>query len=329
MKIIAELCQNHNGDFSILKNMIKAASKAGASHIKIQHINPEILNYRARHEEGLVVNNRRFAIKRPYGDEFKRLSKLTLSDQEIREFINICNDEGVIPLTTCFSRSDVKKINDLGFREIKVASYDCSSYQLIRDLIPYFNHIYVSTGATYDNEVAYTSSILKNRGKSFSLLQCTTIYPTPINLLNLTRMIFLKSLVKDPNEIGFSDHSSSLINPNLASMLAIYHGAKIIERHFSILSSEETKDGPVSINEKDLEELVKFSLLDKQKQYQEIKNLGIEPKIYFENNYKDKGLSDEELLNRDYYKGRFATVLTKKDGIPYKVITNENEIPLI
>ena len=102
MKIIAELCQNHNGDFSILKNMIKAASKAGASHIKIQHINPEILNYRARHEDGLVVNNRRFAIKRPYGDEFKRLSKLTLSDQEIREFINICNDEGVIPLTTCF-----------------------------------------------------------------------------------------------------------------------------------------------------------------------------------------------------------------------------------
>ena len=45
MKIIAELCQNHNGQFDILKEMVKSAVNAGATHIKIQHINPEILNY--------------------------------------------------------------------------------------------------------------------------------------------------------------------------------------------------------------------------------------------------------------------------------------------
>ena len=53
-------------------------------------------------------------------------------------------------------------------------------------------------------------------------------------------MKFLKSLLKDKNEIGFSDHSSSLNQPNLASMLAIYHGAKIIERHFQYFL-EDTK----------------------------------------------------------------------------------------
>ena len=38
VKIIAEFCQNHNGDFDILKRMVEQASKAGATHGKIQNI---------------------------------------------------------------------------------------------------------------------------------------------------------------------------------------------------------------------------------------------------------------------------------------------------
>ena len=40
IKIIAELCQNHNGDKDTLINMIHEASDAGATHLKIQHIKP-------------------------------------------------------------------------------------------------------------------------------------------------------------------------------------------------------------------------------------------------------------------------------------------------
>ena len=151
MKIIAELCQNHNGDFNILKKMISSASRAGATHLKIQHIRPEILNFRARHEKGISIDDRKISLERPFNAEYQRLSKLVLSDEEIKEFISICNSEGVIPLTTCFARCDVKKIKSLGFSEIKVASYDCASYQLIRELCEEFEHLYVSTGATYDD----------------------------------------------------------------------------------------------------------------------------------------------------------------------------------
>ena len=38
IKIIAELCQNHNGDFNILRKMVESVSRAGATHIKIQNI---------------------------------------------------------------------------------------------------------------------------------------------------------------------------------------------------------------------------------------------------------------------------------------------------
>ncbi len=328
MKIIAELCQNHNGKINILKEMISSASRAGASHIKIQHIRPEILNFRPKHENGIVLKGKKISIKRPYKAEYERLSKLVLKDSEIKEFISICNEEGVTPLTTCFARCDVDHIKELGFKEVKVASYDCSSFQLLRELCGKFSHIYISTGATYDDEVKYAVEILKSYSQSFSLLQCTTIYPTPLELINLSRMNYLSSLVDNKNNIGFSDHSSSFKNANIGSMLAIYNGARIIERHYSILPSEMTKDGPVSINESNLTELVAFSKLDKVKQYEYIKNIGFNPDEFFQSYYCDKGLSDEELLNRDYYKGRFASVISRKDGLPNKVIKNSEEIPI-
>ena len=38
MKVIAELCQNHNGNEVILSEMVHKAVEAGATHIKVQNI---------------------------------------------------------------------------------------------------------------------------------------------------------------------------------------------------------------------------------------------------------------------------------------------------
>ena len=43
MKIIAELCQNHNGNFDIVKKMVSESAEAGATHIKLQTIYAENL----------------------------------------------------------------------------------------------------------------------------------------------------------------------------------------------------------------------------------------------------------------------------------------------
>ena len=43
MKVIAELCQNHNGNFDIVKEMVDVAAEAGATHIKLQTIYAENL----------------------------------------------------------------------------------------------------------------------------------------------------------------------------------------------------------------------------------------------------------------------------------------------
>ena len=66
MKLIAELCQNHNGDEDLLKKMIDEALEGGASHIKLQTIYSDDLTFRPEFENGLEKKGEVLCIKRPW-----------------------------------------------------------------------------------------------------------------------------------------------------------------------------------------------------------------------------------------------------------------------
>ena len=303
-KIIAELCQNHNGDVNILKDMIWRAADSGASHVKIQTIFSEDLTLRERFEEGVTSNGVIKSIKRPYLPEFERLSKLDLGFDTHALFIDECSSAGVIPLTTVFNRSRLESIIELGFKEIKIASYDCASFPLINDLKNKFNHIYVSTGATHDSEIETTANILSVQ--NFSFLHCVTIYPTPVDNLNLNRIDYLRQFT---DSVGFSDHtrpSQHGIDPDI---VALWKGADVIERHFTILDSSQTKDGPVSINPEQLKNIVDYSKYNHDELSKLVENISDYDKML---GSKTHSLSEEELLNRDYYRGRFASKINGK-----------------
>ena len=303
-KIIAELCQNHNGDVNILKDMIWRAADSGASHVKIQTIFSEDLTFRERFEDGVTSNGIMKSIKRPYSPEFERLRKLDLGFDTHALFIDECSSAGVIPLTTVFNRSRLNSIIELGFKEIKIASYDCASFPLINDLKNKFNHIYVSTGATHDSEIETTADIL--RDQNFSFLHCVTIYPTPVDKLNLNRIDYLRQFT---DSVGFSDHtrpSQHGINPDI---VALWKDADVIERHFTILDSSQTKDGPVSVNPEQLKNIVDYSKYNHDELSKLVKNIPDYDKML---GSKTHSLSEEELLNRDYYRGRFASKIDGK-----------------
>ena len=93
-QIIAEFCQNHNGDIDLLTRMIDAAAKSGATHGKIQSILADTISYRPQFEKGLVVDGKIKSIKRPYKAEYDRLKRLELSHKETEKFIYLCNQNG-------------------------------------------------------------------------------------------------------------------------------------------------------------------------------------------------------------------------------------------
>lgn len=211
-------------------------------------------------------------------------------------------------MTTVFSRNRIPFTASLPWpkRIVKIASYDCASYPMVSELAASFDHLYISTGATFDKEIEKTAKLLKEKNKKFTFFHCVTSYPNTLEMCNLRRMQWLRQCT---DSVGWSDHTLVARDGIRATKAAIALGADVIERHFTILESDKTKDGPVSITPKHLKELREFSALPQKDQLkiaqQEIPDwemiLGAET----------RDLTHTELLNRDYYRGRFGS---KIDG---------------
>jgi N,N'-diacetyllegionaminate synthase len=302
MKIIAEFCQNHNGSYDILSRMVAEAAEGGATHAKIQTIFAGDLSYRPEFEEGqTALDGRVVVIKRPYRSEYDRLKKLELTYEQHRHFVEDCRAAGIEPLTTAFNLTCIPEIRDLGWRSIKVASYDCGSIPLIEALADNFEEVIVSTGASYDEEIEATAALLKRRGANFTLLHCVTIYPTPLDAMHLNRLAYLRGLAPS---IGLSDHSLVARDGVKADLVAIHLGADTIERHFTVLPEDQTRDGKVSITATHLREMSDFAAMDHAAQESYLAEHVPECRVMMGN--QKRPLSDVELLNRAYYRGRFC-----------------------
>jgi N,N'-diacetyllegionaminate synthase len=310
--IIAELCQNHLGDRKLIKKMVEEASDAGVEYCKIQSMLAKDITFRERFEKGKFEGNKQVAIKRPYKDEYERLKHLDLTDDDHRYFIDICKENNVLPLTTVFTRNRVDFLSklDWGHKKIKIASFDCKSKPLLKDLVDAgFDHLLISTGSTFDHEIEETAIFLSELGCKFTFFHCVSIYPTPLSEGHIDRINYLKSLTES---VGFSEHSNYEKDRLILSTVAMTKNIQWIERHFTSIEKNLTKDGVVSLNKAQMKELVSLRNLG----YQDL-NTHVEKYIKPEIRSLVLGeikrpLSDLELLNRDYYHGRFASKINDK-----------------
>jgi sialic acid synthase SpsE len=309
VKIIAEFCQNHNGNFEILRKMLYDAVESGASYAKIQTIFAKDLSFRERFENGLVNDTGiAVSIRRPYREEYERLKNLELSYEQQSEFVSLCRIAGIEPLTTAFNLDSIPDIYNCEFKSIKIASYDCASIPWLKSAASCFSEVIVSTGASFLEEIESAVKTLKTTGVAYSLLHCVTIYPTPLNKMNLLRMMKLKEHTAN---FGLSSHPLNSIDGIKADLVAIFLGAKLIERHFTVLPETDTRDGKVSINNLQLRDIVTFSRMSKNDQLEYLVEHVPEYEECLGN--ADAVLSSDELLNRDYYRGRFCNRVEGKE----------------
>lgn len=305
VKIIADMCQNHNGNREILKKMIESAARAGAHYIKGQIIFSEDIPLRPRFEEGIVEDNGIVkAIKRPWKAEVERLRKLDLKKDDYKWFIDEVQKNGTIPLMTIFARKRIEFAAKLPWPEkvVKVASPDVISYSFLRELCDVFDHLIISTGGATDEEIIQAAETVKSKGKKLTLLHCVSIYPNTLDIANLSRMVFLRNFA---DNAGWSDHTLVAQDSIKASKVAIMLGADMIERHFTVLEPHQTKDGPVSINESQLKELADFAKLSSEEQKAIVGKEIPERQIMIGS--PNRHLTLTEALNMDYFRGRFAS----------------------
>jgi len=299
--LIAELCQNHQGNRDVLRDMVQAAADAGADYAKIQALYSADLTHRDRFERPLIdATGKPLTLLRPRDAELARLSQLDLTPDDEALFVEICAEAGIKPLVTVFTRTTVSRLAGLGFPAVKIASYDCASYPLLRDVAANWPEIILSTGGMFRSEIIRAVGELT--GTALTLLHCVTLYPTPLDQVNLARIEWLKGLAP---RAGLSDHTLVTRDGLWASKAALALGADTIERHFTILPAERTKDGPVSITPDDLAELRRFGALSIDDRRAELAQDRPDWTSWI--GVPDAEPGREEMMNRDYYAGRVAS----------------------
>lgn len=312
VRLIAEFCQNHNGKRENLRKMISSASRSGFTHGKIQGLYSFELTKRLEFESSNA------AIHRPFDIELARLKDLDLSEDDEAWFVEQCSSEGIIPMITVFSHHGVDRAKKAGFKSIKIASYDCGSTPLIERAALFASEIVVSTGASSWDSIKKTAGLLvsfQKSGTEVALLHARTIYPTPGHETGLARMLALRSLGLP---VGFSDHSRPDKDGLLASKFALVLGAQLIERHFTVLDKNQTKDGPVSINESEAEEISKFSSMDVALQLANIGSGVARLGEYFQ--IESLEPTSVEEINATYYRGRVASIINGKQVFSWEEI---------
>ncbi len=228
-KIIAEISSNHIGDMSLAFEMIAAAAENGADIVKFQ----------SWREETLIP-------EWPDHDWYK---KTELNDNDHFLLKEECEKKGVDFLTTCFDRKRINFLSTLGMKFIKVASPDLASFTMLKELREQFQYIIASTGMSTPEEIKTAASIL---GKgNFAFLHCVSIYPTPVEKLNLRKIEWLKNFTKN---VGLSDHSLGITG----AMIAVARGVSFVEKHFTLDQNLPGKDHKISILPNELKALSDF-----------------------------------------------------------------------
>jgi len=238
--VIAEIGINHEGSYRKAKKMIKDAHDSGAECVKFQcHVI----------EDEMIPNNIIPAnAKESIWDIMKRCS---LSKQEDEKLKKYTEDFNMIYLSTPFSRAAADRLEKMNLPAYKIGSGECNNYPLIKHIASFGKPVILSTGMNNIKSIKKSVDILKNAKIEFALMHTTSMYPTPYNKVRLGALNDLKKYF--PNiPVGLSDHSIG----NYTSFASIPLGASIIEKHFTSSKKWIGPDIQVSIDPKELHELI-------------------------------------------------------------------------
>ena len=237
--IIAEIGNNHEGNFNIAKKLVKLAAKAGVDAVKFQTFRVEDF------------------INKEEKKRYNQLKKFQLSYNQFKNLKKIANNYNLKFMSTPLdyeSSNFLLKNSEL----IKIASSDNNFFPMIQNIIKRNKPLIISTGMLNFDEISYLIKKISNKiGKKklkekVALLHCVTSYPVDNENANLNSINYLKK--KFDLCIGYSDHTLG----NEACLYAVSNGAKIIEKHFTIDKRfSKFRDHAMSADFEELREIVK------------------------------------------------------------------------
>ncbi|MBR0780590.1 N-acetylneuraminate synthase family protein [Bradyrhizobium iriomotense] len=290
--VIAEIGNNHNGDFDRAIALVDAAVAAGADCAKFQMRKLDEV-YRA---SSLSGKDDDLAVE--YTLDLLRRFELTTEQQ--KKIADYCASKGIQYLCTPWDAKSVAVLEGFGVQAYKVASADLTNLPLLVRLAATGKTLIVSTGMSTTDEIRTVAKFLDERNAGYVLLHCQSTYPAALHNIHLR---FMETLREIHPLVGYSGHERG----TAVSTAAVALGAVVIERHITLDREMEGPDHAASLEPEEFKALV----------------TGIrEVEAACGEKLAERALSQGELINRE----NLAKSLVAARDIEPGTVISENDI---
>tara|TARA_Y100000294_G_scaffold47657_1_gene44504 strand:- start:619 stop:1623 length:1005 start_codon:yes stop_codon:yes gene_type:complete len=246
--IIAEACQNHNGQLKMAYKLVDVAKKCGADFVKFQTSIPELHISKFAKKANYQIKN--WKIKE---NQLKMLKKLSLTYNDFKKIKKYCKKKKIEFLSTPFDLKSIDFLKNFSMKYFKIPSGEITNLPYLIKVAKLKKKVILSTGMANLMEIREALKILISHGtkkKNITVLQCNTEYPTPLRDANIRAMLTIKKKFKV--NVGYSDHTEGIESSLAAAAL----GARVLEKHITLNKNLPGPDHKASINPKELKKMI-------------------------------------------------------------------------
>lgn len=242
--VIAEVGINHEGDVNKALELVDAGAQAGAEVVKFQcHITEEEM-LPTDMTPGDISKERLWDI----------IKRCELTEDEEKRVQSYCLEKGMIYLSTPFSREAADRLDAMNVPAFKIGSGECNNIPLLEHIAAKGKPIILSTGMNDLESIRKSISTIQKYNVPIALMHCTSMYPTPYHLVRLGAIGDLQTAFPDL-PVGLSDHSTHI----WTCLGAVALGASILEKHFTVSRNWPGPDTGISIEPRELSDLINGS----------------------------------------------------------------------
>jgi sialic acid synthase SpsE len=242
--VVAEIGNNHQGDFLVARQMIDEAAAAGVQGVKFQKRDMEALLTKEGRAAPYTGCN---SFGPTYGEH---RNALELPIEQMARLKEYSESLGLVFFASAWDEPSLRQVLGLDVELLKICSADLVNVPLVRKYAATGIPIILSTGMSSLEDIDVALAEIRAYHDDVVLLHCNSTYPCPEEKIGLPVMEGLRERYGLP--VGYSGHEQG-IGPSVA---AVALGACVVERHFTLDKTLKGTDHQASLEPEELARMV-------------------------------------------------------------------------
>ena len=249
---ISEIGINHNGSIKTAKKLISQSKKLNCDYVKFQ-----VRNLKKIYHPNFLKNPSNAEHANQY--IYNEIKKTNLNQKKYLNLFKFSKRKKIKVMVTPFDLKSLNICKSKYVDAIKIGSPDFDNIQLIINAIKLKKPLFLSTGMAEEKDIDAIKKILKKHNifkVPIVIFHCVSSYPPNEDEINLKYIKILDNKFSNYT-IGYSGHERGY----LPSLISIYFGARVIERHLTLDKNSKGPDHNSSLTSNEFRKLIANSKL--------------------------------------------------------------------